>query len=132
MRTIVIAVICALGLAVDLPSMLTIDQRLRQKETMQRMRTIAAALHTYAAAHHRYPAIDGVAALGAILPSEDGWSHRFALRSQADSYILVSYGSHGEPDVASPEKYPVGPTTAFDDDIVMRNGEFIRFPEGLQ
>ncbi|HLJ73028.1 MAG TPA: hypothetical protein VKU62_00485, partial [Thermoanaerobaculia bacterium] len=91
-----------------------------------------AALHTYAAMHHGYPAIDSVAELGANLPSEDGWSHRFALRSQANSYILMSYGSCGVPDVASPEKYSGGPTTAFDDDIVMRNGEFIRFPEGLQ
>jgi len=131
-RSLIILLVAFLGLAVEIPSELTIAQRMHQKETMQRMRTIAAALRAYASTHHGFPVTDNVAAAGANLPREDGWMHPFALRSRADSYFLMSYGSHGEPDVASPEKYPAGPTTRFEDDIVMRNGEFIRYPEGLQ
>lgn len=115
-------------LAIDLPSALTIGQRARQKETIARMRSIVAALADDSQKHGAYPNADTVAAFNDRLPAEDGWGHSLQLHSRATEYVLTSYGLGGTADAQSSG----GPTTQPKDDIVVRNGLFVRYPEGLQ
>jgi len=131
-RSIIIFLLAAIGLAIEIPSGVTIGQRMRQKETLKRMRAIAAALDDQRTRLGHYPKIDRVNDLGANLPSEDAWSHAFALHSEPATYVLISYGLGGTADVRSPAEYQAGPTTRFEDDIVLRDNQFVRFPEGTQ
>ena len=131
-RSVVIFLAVTIGLAIEIPSGVTVGQRFRQKETLKRMRAIASVLDAERVRHGRYPDVDDVAALAGDLPRDDAWSHSFALHSRANSYVLISYGLDGLPDVRSPADYQAAPTTRFEDDIVLHDGHFVRFPEGLQ
>ena len=48
--------------------------------------------------------------------------------SDGDSYTLASYGMNGSAD----QPWTLGPTHFFDDDLVVNNGVFVQWPEGIQ
>jgi hypothetical protein len=58
----------------------------------------------------------------------DGWRRPFMYISDGRNYTLISYALDG---VAS-LPYTIGPIHLLEDDIVMRNGIFVQWPEGLQ
>jgi hypothetical protein len=62
------------------------------------------------------------------LPTDDAWRSPMLYESQGLGYTVRSLGSDG---VAQGTLTP-GPTTRFADDIVLVNGVFIQWPEGMQ
>ena len=147
---IVVAIIGVL-VAVAVPNLLNALQRAKQKRTMSDMRTLAIAVEAYSTDENRYPAAAGfVLPTGLALPSTpatvlipslvptyikqvpliDGWNSWFtySVASDRQDYLLRSNGRDGQPDSS-----PVfGPTTRFEDDIILIDGHFVQYPEGVQ
>jgi hypothetical protein len=77
--------------------------------------------------------VDGLRhALGAEIPELDGWCHRFTIRSEEEHYEIISLGKDGQADTSRSQDYVAGPTDRFEDDIVLRDGAFFRYPEGVR
>lgn len=131
-RSIFALLVILVAFGINLPNQIGSAQRMRQKETMRRMRAISDALERYAAAHRDYPVADSVAAVDPNLPRDDDWSHPFVLHSRAEGYIVISYGLGGAPDVRSASEYQKGETTRPEQDLVLTDGEFLRYPQGAQ
>ena len=58
----------------------------------------------------------------------DGWNSAFMYLSDGENYTLVSYGLNGVAD----RPWTLGPTHYFDDDLVVNNGVFVQWPQGVQ
>jgi type II secretion system protein G len=126
-------------------------ERGRQRRSMADIRGITTALEAYAADFDRYaPAAAFVLPDGLALPTEnflvasgylqptylrvaplsDGWNSWFLYGTSAllTDYAVGSAGQGGVPQTA-----PVfGPTTDFRDDILLVNGQFVQWPDGVQ
>ncbi len=125
--------------------------RSRQRRSMSDMRSLATGFEAYATDHNRYPPPAGfVLPPGLALPTEsleatrpylqptylrnvpvtDGWNSWFLYGTTADKtdYAIRSAGREGVPE-ASPV---YGPTSDFRDDIILVNGQFVQWPEGVQ
>ncbi len=149
----VLVVVAILGIivAIAIVNYLNAIERARQRRSMADMRGISTAVEAYAADLDRYPPASAfVLPTGLSLPTEnllvardylqptyirtmplvDGWNSWFtyaASASQAD-YVLRSSGRGGVPQTA-----PLyGVTTDFRDDIILVNGRFVQWPEGVQ
>jgi hypothetical protein len=141
-RTRVFAVLLVLpwlvGLLITGPAQLGAVNRGRQKRTMADMRQCAVALEMYGQTHGIYPETDDPVELSLLLleftsmPEHDGWGRPWRVQVSTYSYTLVSYGKCGEPDYSSLAEYENETTTSFQSDIVYANGEFVRWPEGIQ
>ena len=139
---IVVAIIGILA-AIAIPNLLTAMQRSRQKRTMADMRTIATAwearatdTNAYNAAGITWPAtasnvsvIEGWLAPTYIkkVPVYDGWGASFEVGYSQLSYAIESLGADSTDEADS-----AGPTGNFDCDIVFSEGNFIKYPEGVQ
>lgn len=148
---LVVVAIIGIIVAVAIPNLLNALQRAKQKKSMGDMRTLALAIEAYSTDMNRYPAAAGfslpsglalpsapVTALQGTLtptylktlPLTDGWASWFTYSgttSGAD-YALRSNGADGAPDST-----PVyGPTTRFNMDIILCDGQFVQYPEGVQ
>jgi len=131
--------------AIAIPNLLTAMQRSRQKRTMADLRSLATAVEAYKVDHNALPAGQDVAALQPQLtptyiksiPVKDGWDHPLRYdcmpAGQCQSYAIGSGGKDGvfEHDDLSHYKGS-GAATNFDCDIVYSDGEFVRYPEGVQ
>lgn len=137
--------------AIAIPNLLSAMQRAKQKRTMAAMRSVATAWEARATDHGRYNAASYALVGTALLvpelesliaptyirdvPNQDGWQRRWVLRMDqgpfavvgAKSYQIISYGRDGAENLES-----AGPTTNFDCDIVLENGTFFAYPEGVQ
>lgn len=125
--------------------------RARQRRSMSDMRALATAMESYAADFDRYPPsaaftlppnlslpTDSLVVSRTYLqptylrmvPVADGWNSWFQYGTTADrtDYALRSTGLGGVPQ-SSPT---YGPTTDFRDDIILVNGQFVQWPEGVQ
>lgn len=105
----------------------------KQKWTMRAMRGIASDIDAYLASHPAGAHARSVAEVGAIigheLPAEDGWSDPFLVRWDGSHYLLRSLGRDGRLDAGTSEWiYKPGTTIVFDDDIVLEDGRFTRYP----
>lgn len=129
------AAIVAVLFALALPRLLEARNRSRQKQTMADMRSIATAWEARAADTHSYSAGPLTAAELARalepkyirrLPRLDAWGTEFQLTGTADSYAIRSLGSDSRFNRLANLS---GPTTKFDDDIVLSDGAFVRYPE---
>ncbi|HEX6850712.1 MAG TPA: type II secretion system protein GspG [Candidatus Polarisedimenticolaceae bacterium] len=132
--------------AIAIPNFLNAVDRGKQKRTMADLRSIGTAIESFAVDHDAYPVLDGgfvpVGALKAQLeptyitaiPEQDGWGHPVLVRSDGRSYVLVSAGKDGTPDVPdfAYGETDLAPTTTFLSDIVFSNGTFVRYPDGVQ
>lgn len=58
--------------------------------------------------------------------------HEAAPRHPHDDWFLVSTGSDCAADVEDPREYREGPSIVFESDIVVKNGKFLKWPEGMQ
>lgn len=126
-------------------------ERARQRRAMADMRAVSTALESYSLDFARYPPAAAFALPpGLSLPTEnlevarayiqptyirttpmvDGWSSWFAYGTTVTrtDYVLRSCARLGEPQ-ASPA---YGVTTDFTDDIILVNGQFVQWPEGVQ
>jgi len=148
---IVVAIIGILA-AIAIPNLLTAMQRAKQKRTMADMRALAMAWEERAADQGTFTAagatgitwpvtvangIDGVRPLllGTYMrsvPTTDGWGHKYATGTGCGGhcYSIESYGKDGVDE--SETQGNVILTTKFDCDIVYSDGNFVKYPEGVQ
>lgn len=134
---LIVLVILGILAAVAFPRIFQVLERARQKRTMADMRTLALAINAYGTDFTIVPQMTGLAThLKAfleptylkVLPVLDGWRREFHYQGQGLEYTLLSYGGDG-----NPQGGPYGgATTNFAADIVVVNGVFIQWPEGIQ
>ena len=133
-------VVAILGLlaAIAIVSLLGALERARQRHTMADFHTIAVALESYDSDLGFYPHDSG-GTLSSIagylaptyvkpIPLNDGWSHPIQYTSNGGDYTLVSMAADGQPSLP----WPGGQTHRISDDIVLSDGQFFQWPEGVQ
>ena len=149
---IVVAIIGILA-AIAIPNLLNAMQRARQKRSMADMRTIATAWEARATDLNKYTAagadgditwpatsakVDTVVGLFSPtyikrVPIYDGWSNKFLVGFNDTNYAVKSTGSNGKDDTSSTTSTPQAITTnSFDCDIIISQGNFVIYPEGIQ
>ncbi len=136
----ILAVVAILGILATIGTVAMIGtlDRARQRRTMADLHTIAIALESYNTDFGFYPAGDGgpVSSISGDLeptyvkpvPVLDGWSNPVGYASNGSGYTLSSRGGDSAPSLP----WPGGPTHRTGDDIVLVNGQFYQWPEGLQ
>ncbi len=145
---IVVAIIGILA-AIAIPNLLTAMQRTRQKRTMADMRSIATAwesratdVNTYNAAGMTWPAATvSVTSLTTMLtptyvkkiPIYDGWNVEFMVSdNNPNSYSVKSYGADKAENTTVTSAAAGITTSNFDCDIILSQGQFVQYPEGVQ
>jgi general secretion pathway protein G len=131
---IVVAIIGIIA-AIAIPNLLNAIDRGKQKRTMADMRSIGTAVESYAIDSNLYPVGGTLAAIAAsiepvyikVLPDTDGWNHTIDYDSAGTDYTVLSTGKDG-----AGTSCAAGTTTTFNDEICFVNGQFIRYPEGMQ
>jgi general secretion pathway protein G len=135
-----LVVVCIIGIlsAIIIPNVRVALSKSKQRRTMSDMRTVALAVSAYATDWVYAPEIaDGT--VGDLLPyltptylkslpRIDGWQRAIRYAGQGLEYTLLSYGRDGIEEAS----LTLGPTTDFDDDIIIANGVFVQWPEGVQ
>ena len=134
---IVVAIIGILA-AVAIPALYHAIERGRQKRSMAEMHAVAVAITSYGTDYSHIPLLaDATADQLApyleptyikILSPYDGWRHLLRYRSDGVEYTLICLGADGVLDAT----HLLGPTTAFNADIIINDGEFAQWPEGMQ
>jgi type II secretion system protein G len=134
---IVVAIIGILA-AIAIPALRSAIERAKQRKTMADMRSVATAIMSYGTDFVFVPklASANVEQLRPslaptylrILPANDGWQRALLYQSEGLNYTLWSFGGDGLQQ-ANP---PLGPRTSFADDILISNGIFIQWPDGMQ
>lgn len=146
---IVVAIIGILA-AIAIPNLLTAMQRTRQKRTMADMRSIATAwesratdVNSYNAAGLTWPAptVSVTTIVGMLsptyvkkIPVYDGWNMEFMVSDNVErTYSIKSYGADKAESttLTSAAEGGIG-TSNFDCDIIMSQGQFVMYPEGVQ
>ena len=134
---IVVAIIGIIA-AIAIPNLVQAIERARQRRTMADMRTVANAVSSYGVDLVRVPQIpsgtvsDTLPFLSPTYlrrePVQDGWQNPFRYLGQSLNYTVWSYGR----DRAQQAALVLKATTTFESDIVLTNGIFIQWPEGMQ
>ncbi len=135
--------------AIAIPNLLTAMQRTRQKRTMADMRSISTAwesratdMGVYNAAGMSWPAPTvAVSTISGMLiptytkkiPIYDGWNIEFRVSDNvANSYAIKSFGAD-KVESTTLTSSPSGiPTRNFDCDIILSEGNFVMYPDGVQ
>lgn len=120
--------------AIAIPNLLNAIDRGKQKRTMADVRAIATAVEAFAVDHDAYPIADSVEDLASQIspvylkdvPLRDGWSRPFQVQSRAEGYLIYSFGKDG-----TGETCDDGQTESFNDEICFADGDFVRYPSGL-
>lgn len=139
---VIVMATCFAGLiaAIAIPNFLNAVDRGRQKRTMADIQSLATSVEAYAVDHDEYPVFGSLDELRELVeptyiikaPSVDGWGYSFFCEGDADGYLIRSPGKDGVLDVADPRSYRGGRSGDFNADIVLENGEFLQWPQGLQ
>ena len=134
---IVVAIIGIIA-AIAIPNLVQAIQRARQRRTMADMRTVATAVSSYGVDMVFVPQLaDGTVfeAMPYLSPTylkknpvQDGWHNPYRYLGQDLNYTVWSYGRDGLEQAGLVLKA----TTTFDADIVLNNGIFVQWPEGMQ
>ena len=140
--TVIIVILVVVGLcgilsAIAIPNLLNAINRGRQKRSMADMRLIATAVEAYKVDNGIYPpgasSIDDLETAIAptylrSVPQNDGWTHPYQVWIGEDgaTFVIVSYGRDK---IEGPT--PGGATHDFDDDIILEDGRFVQWPEGI-
>lgn len=147
---IVVAIIGILA-AIAIPNLLNAMGRARQKRTMADMRTIATAWEARATDLNKYSAAGAVISWPTIgsnvttmtalisptytrkIPLYDGWGGMFRVGWTDESYAIASYGADKKSGEAGSTSVTDPVTTNnFDCDIIISEGNFVVYPEGIQ
>ena len=124
--------------AIAIPALTSSLQRARQKRTMGEMRTIATAISAYATDYPFMPKV-GPGTADVLAPylvptyvrhmtSLDGWQRPIYYEAVGMDYTVRSFGANG----VEQTSLKFGPTTSFSDNIVVSNGVFVQWPDGMQ
>jgi|GEM_PF-355562 type II secretion system protein G len=150
-EVLVVVAIVGIVVAIAVVNYRNAIERARQRRSMGDMRGISTALEAYAADLDRYPPASAfVLPTGLSLPTGnlvatqsylqptyiralplvDGWNSWFTYGTNASKadYALRSCGREGVPQTDPPYEL----TTDFRDDIILVNGRFVQWPEGVQ
>lgn len=150
-EVLVVVAIVGIVVAIGVVNYLNAIERARQRRSMADMRGVSTAIEAYASDLNRYPPASAfVLPAGLDLPTEnlvavrgylqptyiralplaDGWNSWFTYgtSSSFSDYVLRSSGRLG---VAQTDP-PFAVTTDFRDDIILVNGRFVQWPEGVQ
>jgi len=123
---VVVLVVVAFGgifAAIAIPNLPTAMQRSRQIRTIADMNRIAHSVETYRAEHNAPPQ--------SIPPAKDAWTNNLRYASDGTNYWIVSAGKDGQFEENDVSRYTRGATTSFDADIVIENGEMLRWPQRI-
>jgi len=134
---IVVAIIGIIA-AISIPALTASIQRARQKRTMAELRTIAMAVSAYATDFPFMPQV-GPGTADILVPylvptyvrhmtGLDGWQRPIYYEALGIDYTVKSLGSNG----IEQATLTLGPTTSFSDNILMSNGVFVQWPDGMQ
>jgi general secretion pathway protein G len=134
---IVVAVIGLIS-AIAIPNLITAIQRARQTRSMADLKTLARALSLYEQDSIDYPVETSLVSAENLRPALrpymgefetlDGWRRPFMYISNGRHYTLISYALGGVANLP----YTIGPIHRLEEDIVMSNGVFVQWPEGVQ
>ena len=134
---IVVAVIGLIA-AIAIPNLVNAIQRARQTRSVADINSLANAVSMYGQDFAGYPIQasqstvenlrTSLASYMANFNVNDGWMRPLQYVSNGDVYTLLSFGLDG----AESLPYTRGPTGFFDEDIVLNNGMFLQWPEGVQ
>lgn len=150
-EVLVVVAIIGIVVAIGVVNYLNAIERARQRRSMGDMRGISTAVEAYASDLNRYPPASAfVLPAGLALPTEslatiqnylqptyiralpvvDGWNSWFTYgaNSSLADYVLRSNGRGGIAQTAPLYE----PTTDFRDDIILVNGRFVQWPDGVQ
>ena len=150
-EALIVAAIIGILVAMAISNLRSVMNRARQKRTMADMRTLALGIDSYETDRNAFPASAGFALPSGLslptatisdivseisptylrsVPLVDGWNSWFTYGTDSfkANYILRSNGADGIPETSP----PFGLTHSFDADIILVNGSFVQFPEGLQ
>jgi type II secretion system protein G len=131
---IVVAIIGMIA-AIAIPNLLNAVDKGKQKRTMSDMRAIGTAIESYAVDNAAYPVAAGMAAVKALIdpylikniPLTDGWAHPIQEASSMTAYTIYSQGKDG-----TGSNCASGTTSNFNDEICFIDGQFKRYPSGVQ
>ena len=121
-RAGILGFLLCVALSIQLPSLSGAVGRSKQVKTMAAMRGLGAEFDT------QLSALPSLQRFG----QADAWGNPILIATQPGRYVLVSFGECGVPDGPDPWHYAPGPTGFFNSDIVYSNGQFLRYPEGVQ
>jgi len=135
---IVVAVI-GLIVAIAIPNLLNAIQRARQSRTLADAQAIGKGVSMYQQDMAKFPIAaadtDAEVLRSSLAPylrnysPEDGWLRPFLYTStDGDHYTVISHGLDGQATLP----YTSGPTHSFDEDIVITDGAFKQYPDGVQ
>lgn len=150
-EVLVVVAILGIVVAIAVVNYLNAIDRGRQRRSMADMRGMATAVEAYAADFDRYPPASafvlpvglelptGTLAVAQpylqptylrVVPLADGWNSWFTYgtTSAQTDYALRSAGRGGL--LQTDPLY--GPTTDFQSDIILVNGQFVQWPDGVQ
>ena len=138
LELLIVVAIIGLVAAFAMPNVVAAIQRARQSRTMADMRAIAGALVLYEQDFIDYPIEPSLASVENLRPflepytgnfkATDAWRRPYVYVSNGHIYTLISYGLDGNAD----PPYANGPTHKLEEDIVMSEGVFIQWPDGVQ
>jgi hypothetical protein len=130
-----ILALCLSPIGLTVPSyLLGAADRGKQSRAMRDLRQIGQVVESLQ--HRRsLPALHGQSVLalgpcGEALLRWDPWGGEYRVFADSAGYAVISGGSDQALDLADPDDYDERPTIDFEDDIVLRNGHFVRWPEG--
>lgn len=141
LELLVVVLILGVLTALMIFRLLSAIDRGRQKRTMSDLRTISIAVEAYAVDYLRFPSISQGTALDLVpylaptyaraLPVSDGWRMPIGVwvSMGGDVYTIISGGADQN---TTPAGWTWGPTTDMTADIVMSQGSFAQWPEGMQ
>ena len=134
---IVVAIIGIIA-AIAIPNLINAIERARQRRTMSDMRTVANAVSAYGVDMVFVPQVaDGTVAQAMPYlsptyikkePVSDGWHNAFRYYGGSLNYTVWSFARDGQ----QQSSLVFRATTTFDEDIVLNNGIFVQWPEGMQ
>ena len=151
LELLIVVAIIGIIVAISIANFLLAVERAKGRQTMANMRTISTGIETYRIDFNTYPPSAAFAlptglslptlTIGANLvayiyptyltrvPLVDGWNSWFVYSSTASANTDYCLGSNGKGGVSQTSP-TYGPTTAFEDDILMVDGTFVQFPSG--
>jgi len=135
---LIVVAIIGMVAAIAIPALTSSIQRARQKRTVAELRSIATAVSSYAIDYSYMPRVGpGNASILApylvptyvkTMPGLDGWQRPIVYEANELEYTLWSFGADG---LQQPGP-PAGVATTFSADIVVSNGVFVQWPDGMQ
>ena len=140
---LVLMAIVGILAAIAIPNFVTAKSRAEQKRTLADLRSFVSALETYRIDNGAYPRAESMSELQPLLvprymhsfPSKDAWGNELRYRCMDEScksYAITSSGSDRMFEHVTAAEYEKKATTNFDCDIVLVDGTFVQYPEGVE